>query len=189
MGLHKTEMQTAKEHWRKKFKTLLQKESPHSSVQVQAHLRENLLTYLGDRQGVWAGYHALPQEPDLGILFRQTPRIEWAFPRMESHHLSFYISQNFIKGPFDVLEPAEDETEKLGLEEMQGILVPGLGFNKKGRRLGRGKGYYDRALEDYKGLKVGVCFSCQVVGETLPAEPHDVAVDVLVTENEVVICG
>lgn len=176
-----------KTRWRNHFKTLLQKESPHSSVQIHQHICENLTTYLEDKKGVWAGYLALTQEPDLSPVFLHTPHIQWAYPRMEANHLTFYISQNFIKGPFGVMEPGED-SQKLHLEDLEGILVPGLGFNKKGHRLGKGRGFYDRALESYEGLKVGVCFDCQVVEEELPEEKHDIRVDVLVTEKEVIIC-
>ena len=59
-------------------------------------------------------------------------------------------------------------------------LVPGLGFALNGRRLGRGKGYYDRMLARVGGLKCGVAFDEQVV-EGIPREPHDVCVDCLLT--------
>jgi 5-formyltetrahydrofolate cyclo-ligase len=176
-----------KTRWREYFKDLLQKESPHSSVQIHQHICEQLNDYLQDKTGIWAGYLALRQEPDLSPVFEQNSHIQWAFPRMEAHHLTFYISQNFIKGPFGVMEPSED-SQKLHLEDLVGVLVPGLGFNKKGHRLGKGRGFYDRALESYQGSKVGVCFGCQVVDEELPKEAHDIRVDALVTENEVIYC-
>lgn len=177
----------SKRQWRDHLKALLEKESPHSSVQIQSQICENLRDFLKDQKGVWAGYLALPQEPDLNPVFRHTPRIEWAYPRMEAEHLAFYISQNFIKGPFGVMEPAED-SRKLILEELQGVLLPGLGFNKRGHRLGKGRGFYDKALAHYKGPKIGICFDCQVVGEELPEEEHDIRVDVLVTEKEIIQC-
>jgi len=176
-----------KTRWRNHFKTLLQKESPHSSATIQHQICDQLTSYLHDKKGVWAGYLALPLEPDLSPVFRHAPHIEWAFPRMEANHLTFYISQNFIKGPFGVMEPSED-SQKLHLGELTGVLVPGLGFNKKGRRLGKGRGFYDKALATYSGPKVGVCFGCQVVDDELPTEEHDISVDALVTENEVIIC-
>ncbi|WP_413288335.1 5-formyltetrahydrofolate cyclo-ligase [Bdellovibrio sp. HCB337] len=176
-----------KRQWRDHLKALLQKESPHSSVQISHQICENLTEFLADKKGVWAGYLALPQEPDLNPVFRHSLNIEWAYPRMEADHLVFYISQNFIKGPFGVMEPSED-SQKLSLDELDGILVPGLGFNKKGRRLGKGRGFYDRALADYKGPKIGVCFDCQVVEEDLPEEEHDIRVDALVTEEAIIQC-
>lgn len=188
MSLRQNKMQSwGKRQWRDHLKALLQKESPQSSVQIQHKICDNLEKYLEKQKGIWAGYLALPQEPDLSQAYRNSEHVEWAFPRMEADHLTFYISQNFIKGPFGVMEPGED-SRKLHLEDLNGILVPGLGFNKKGRRLGKGKGFYDKALETYQGLKVGVCFDCQVLEDDLPEEKHDIRVDFLVTENEIIQC-
>ena len=64
------------------------------------------------------------------------------------------------------------------------LLVPGIAFTKTGVRLGRGKGYYDRYLADFKGTRVGVCFDLQLARE-LPRAPHDQLVDFIVTEKEV----
>ena len=63
------------------------------------------------------------------------------------------------------------------------ILVPGLAFGENGSRLGRGKGFYDKYLEGFSGLKIGVCFSEQIVDE-LPMEPYDVFVDYVVTDKK-----
>jgi 5-formyltetrahydrofolate cyclo-ligase len=60
------------------------------------------------------------------------------------------------------------------------VLVPGVAFDLRGRRLGRGKGFYDRLLADAGGLKCGVAFDEQIVTE-IPVEPHDVSVDCILT--------
>jgi len=62
-------------------------------------------------------------------------------------------------------------------------VVPGLGFDLTGARLGQGGGHVDRLLArlDPRVVKVGVCFEIQVVG-AVPTEPHDVGMDVVVTE-------
>lgn len=62
------------------------------------------------------------------------------------------------------------------------LLIPGMAFDKKGGRLGRGKGFYDRFLSEFKGLKVGICFEEQLV-DTVPREDHDVSVDFVVSER------
>jgi 5-formyltetrahydrofolate cyclo-ligase len=66
------------------------------------------------------------------------------------------------------------------------ILVPGVAFTRAGQRLGRGGGYYDRLLSALpaKAVRLGVCFELQIVDE-LPSEPHDMRVDGVVTEREV----
>lgn len=64
------------------------------------------------------------------------------------------------------------------------IAVPGVGFDRSGRRLGRGGGYYDRILENFSGAAAGICFDFQII-DLVPAEPHDIPVDYLVTETKV----
>lgn len=63
------------------------------------------------------------------------------------------------------------------------ILVPGLGFDRSGRRLGRGGGHYDRLLAMLPPTtpRIGVCFACQVV-DSIPDEPHDARVDMVVSD-------
>jgi 5-formyltetrahydrofolate cyclo-ligase len=64
------------------------------------------------------------------------------------------------------------------------LLVPGLGFGPNGERIGRGKGYYDRYMEFYRGLKIGIGQEEQVV-EGIPTDAHDVLMDVVVTSERV----
>jgi 5-formyltetrahydrofolate cyclo-ligase len=66
------------------------------------------------------------------------------------------------------------------------IVIPGIAFDMSGKRIGYGKGYYDRALHQLegKGRLVGFCYDFQVVGE-IPAEPHDVRMDMIVTERRI----
>ena len=56
------------------------------------------------------------------------------------------------------------------------VIVPGVAFTADGRRLGHGKGYYDRFLVGTTAHTVGACFAEQLVDE-LPVEPHDVRLD------------
>lgn len=67
------------------------------------------------------------------------------------------------------------------------VIVPGLAFTAAGDRLGQGGGWYDRFLAEVRDdcIAVGVCFVEQIV-ESLPVEPHDVAVDHVVTDQGVV---
>ena len=62
------------------------------------------------------------------------------------------------------------------------ILLPGLAFSRKGQRLGRGGGFYDRYCKDYGGLTIGLCWERQVV-DSIPCEEHDRNVDFVVTEK------
>lgn len=115
------------------------------------------------------------------------PPIRWAFPRMRDGHLDFLVPAGFTLGPFGIWEPDEN-SQLVPLDQLQGVLVPGLAFNKNGHRLGKGKGFYDKTLEHYSGMKVGVAFDFQISADPLPADKHDVTVDHLITESGVVEC-
>jgi 5-formyltetrahydrofolate cyclo-ligase len=60
------------------------------------------------------------------------------------------------------------------------ILVPGVAFDWHGRRLGRGKGFYDRLLAGVRGVKCGIAFAGQMVNE-VPAGPSDVRMNFMMT--------
>jgi 5-formyltetrahydrofolate cyclo-ligase len=102
--------------------------------------------------------------------------------------------------PFGILEPEErDSTGALREDIVQDciipdvVILPGLAFDQKGRRLGRGGGYYDKFLaqleelveqEKPRPVLMGVCFREQVV-DRVPMGAHDCRCDVVVTPDEV----
>ena len=64
------------------------------------------------------------------------------------------------------------------------LIIPGLGFDHRGNRLGRGKGYYDRFLNNNDVVKIGICFHEQLVDE-IPIEKYDVLMDYIITDKVV----
>lgn len=89
------------------------------------------------------------------------------------------LATDLVRGPFGVAEPGP-ACPCHPLNQLDVTLVPGLGFDRVGRRLGRGKGHYDRLLTDASGAFWGVGHDCQLVPE-LPAERHDVVLNCIVT--------
>lgn len=81
----------------------------------------------------------------------------------------------------EILEP------KLECEEVvpEVLLVPGLAFGKKGERLGRGQGYYDKFLKNYKGITIGLSFDEQIISN-IEMEEHDCFLNWIVTDEEVI---
>ncbi|MFC0875546.1 5-formyltetrahydrofolate cyclo-ligase [Saccharicrinis sp. FJH2] len=75
---------------------------------------------------------------------------------------------------FGVLQPGNNNIYNIKTIDL--IVVPGVAFDQKNNRLGRGKGYYDRALSYSKCPKIGICFPHQYI-EQLPVDIHDVKVD------------
>lgn len=86
-----------------------------------------------------------------------------------------------VKGPLGAAEPPAGAPE-VAPAEIGCVVVPGVGFSLDGLRLGRGGGYYDATLRAMPAAaRVGVAYDLQVVA-ALPREPHDAALDALVTE-------
>jgi 5-formyltetrahydrofolate cyclo-ligase len=136
--------------------------------------------------GTVALFAALPSEPDLHGLWRDSVR-RMVFPRIDGEVLEWVRvrdpDRELAGGKGDggrgrLREPAGREL--VPVEAVDLWVVPGLAFTASGGRLGRGGGYYDRALAGRSAgsRAVGVCFSFQLLGEAeLPLEPHDQRVD------------
>jgi 5-formyltetrahydrofolate cyclo-ligase len=149
---------------------------------------------------LWAGYKSFSWEadPQLAII-EASPFIRWAFPRVlpnlqmefleTNETLSSGLTQSgtrWLKNSWGIWEPDPQTAEKISLDDCLGVLVPAVAFDRQGHRLGYGKGFYDRALANYRGLKVGVGFSMQLTSTTLPNEVTDVTMDLLVTDKEII---
>lgn len=168
--------------------------------------QEKLLSLLQDllkkEKGNWAMYIAQNPEPDLMGLAQALPEISWWVPRAipcvsdtdplgeNSKKVRFRLEFTPIQdsreqGPWGIPQASVYPGQQiLQIKDLQGILIPGLGFDKNGTRLGRGQGIFDQALAGWNGKKVGVCWDVQMVTE-LPRESHDQAMDYVVTCQEV----
>lgn len=110
------------------------------------------------------------------------------FPVVCGEHLRFIKVSDpaeMAKGAFGISEPCLTG-EAYEPDRADLIVVPGVAFDRAGKRIGFGKGYYDRALHHLEGSGrlVGFCYDFQLVNEIV-AEPHDVSVDVIITEKRV----
>lgn len=87
-----------------------------------------------------------------------------------------------------VREPESGTAVPLGMIDL--VVVPGLAFDRQGYRVGRGKGFYDRFLaqRDFQGIRCALCFHEQVLSEAIPVEPHDMPMNLVVTDREVIRC-
>jgi len=91
--------------------------------------------------------------------------------------------RDVVPGFRGIREPAS----RVPVTTAEVAVVPGVAFDRHGGRLGYGGGFYDRYLEEITGSVpvVGFCYDVQVVDE-VPREPHDRAVDAIVTERRVI---
>ncbi|MDQ6632426.1 MAG: 5-formyltetrahydrofolate cyclo-ligase [Verrucomicrobiota bacterium] len=145
------------------------------------------------RQKIWQTaksilfYAPLPNEINLWPLLSETLAANKivVLPRFHPEANSYVISQiknmetDFLPGKFGIHEPKED-CASFPLNQLELALVPGVGFDKTGGRLGRGRGFYDRLLAQISGTKCGVAFDEQVI-EKIPMEPHDVRLNFILT--------
>ena len=137
--------------------------------------------------GTIAVFSALPGEPDVLDPWPVDKRV--ALPRVCGRELTFHwvaSREELSPGNFGISEPSA-EASPAG-NEFDLILVPGLAFDLRGGRLGRGKGFYDRFLAEARGLRAGVCFDDQIVGN-VPLDPHDLRMDFVVTPSSIYRCG
>ncbi|MGD0653997.1 MAG: 5-formyltetrahydrofolate cyclo-ligase [Thermoguttaceae bacterium] len=97
-------------------------------------------------------------------------------------------------GTWQILEPKPEWLSRMDrrvdASELDLIVVPGVAFDRYGDRLGLGKGYYDRFLQRVRpdAVKISPAFECQLV-DKIPVLPHDVRVDMVITENYVYRAG
>jgi 5-formyltetrahydrofolate cyclo-ligase len=91
------------------------------------------------------------------------------------------------EGLLGILEPRHGAIRPVHPEKIDAWLVPGLAFDEHGNRMGRGMGYFDQLLCGARGTKIGLAYDFQLLTQ-IPAEPHDIRLDYIVTETKVVHC-
>lgn len=72
-------------------------------------------------------------------------------------------------------------------EKIDLVIVPGVAFDKRGHRIGMGKGYYDRYLKNKTAKKIALAYEEQVL-DSIPKDPYDVDVDIIVTDQNIYRC-
>lgn len=136
-------------------------------------------------------YAALPSEADLSLVIEDVlasgktlilPRCE-DMEQMTARRVGSLDALS--TGAYGILEPG-DELPVVEKGTIDLVLVPGMAFDRQGGRLGKGKGYYDRFLRDFRGYKIGVCIRLM---DEIPMDANDIRMDTVITETEVILCG
>lgn len=161
------------------------------SLEIERRLFEHLNKTAPENHHLLA-YRSLPEEVDTTKLFASPPCQIYA-PRMhgrdDMHWLGITDNTTWIEGTFGIQEPqnGHDWSD----ENSPAILLcPLVGFDRTGNRLGMGKGCFDRWLEKFQhriDSIIGLAFSCQELPD-IPAEPHDVPLQTIITEKEIISC-
>jgi 5-formyltetrahydrofolate cyclo-ligase len=167
-------------------------------AELSARVRAHLLCHPAWRESrVVLGYASFRQEVDTFPLLEEVLARgkELVLPRVVRASRSLHLlrvkdlAADLRPGYQGILEPDPARCSSVDPGLIDLVLVPGVVFDRRGFRLGYGGGYYDRLLASLpRAVRVGLAFSLQVV-EELPVLPHDLPVDVLVTEDGVLEVG
>lgn len=136
-------------------------------------------------------YFPIKGEPDLmaqafDAATRSGKQVAFPLCHPEDCTLTFHVVSSLDElkdGTYGTKEPSPDAPLYVPSPDKHDImLVPGISYDKKGFRLGYGKGYYDRYLAEFGGTAVGVTFSA-LLRDSLPKGRYDRSVDVVLTER------
>ncbi|MDE5849968.1 MAG: 5-formyltetrahydrofolate cyclo-ligase [Muribaculaceae bacterium] len=131
-------------------------------------------------------YHSLPDElSTIKFLKKWHDRKRFFLPRVNGVNLDIlpYEETRLELGSFHIEEPTGEDV--VDVDDIELMVIPAVAFDRKGNRLGRGKGFYDRLLSTSKATKIGVGYEFQLF-DSLPSEPHDVAMDMVITQKTVI---
>lgn len=131
-------------------------------------------------------YHSLPDElSTIKFLRKWGGRKHFFLPRVNGVNLDIlpYEETRLELGSFQIEEPTGDNYADV--DDIELMIIPGVAFDRRRNRLGRGKGFYDRLLAASKATKIGVGYEFQLLDE-LPAEPHDIPMDMIITQKTVI---
>lgn len=147
------------------------------------------------RVGFFHSYQTMPQKHEvdshdfIDFVRERHPQVHVVVPVVDAinrtlRHALVHDDIEMRKNKWGILEPhiAVDFVHPVQLDM---IIVPLLGFDDSGHRLGYGAGYYDRflALTRPACIKIGLCFEIGHMKSPLPSEPHDIPLDFVVTEE------
>lgn len=166
----------------------------HRREECSRRIREQLIPLLRDYRKVMVYVSKEPEVDTLPLIESLlAEHFEVIVPIIERESRTLRLS--YLKDPRVLVPSTFQVPEPIGAEmpadpsSVEAVIIPLIGFDPLGGRIGYGAGYYDRFLEAYPGvLKIGVAFSCQEVRE-VPAEPFDISLDLIVTEEKVIQCN
>ena len=173
---------------RKEIRAALKRISPAARDAASAQLCARLM-----EQSFWKNaasilfFAPLPDEADVWPLLEETVaggRIA-ALPRFDPADRSYGACRvqdlrgEIVTGKFGIREPGPGCVD-IRLTQIDLVLVPGVAFDLRGNRLGRGRGFYDRLLAETRGVRCGIAFEEQIAG-AVPAQKHDLKMNLILT--------
>ena len=184
--IEKMETMVDKAALRKALKLTLAQLDPGRKADWDAVIGAHVLAWWRHaRPAALAVYWPLPGEPDLSAAYAELAAsgVRLALPVVVERHAALGFAEwlpgeAMLADRMGIAVPADLRM----MERPPALLLPCLGYNAEGYRLGYGGGFYDRTLEAQpRALAVGVAYACQQA--QFASAPHDVALDLLIPEN------
>lgn len=178
----------SKKEIRKKYKTMRDQMDQREVRTLSERICEHIINLddFSKAEYIYA-YYPLGNEADIRAAVEEAWRLgkRVAFPKVFGDEMRFFEIDDFSHlhpGTFGVMEPEENQPADW---QQVLILVPGVAFDMTGNRMGFGKGYYDRYLEQMpEAVTVGIAYGLQIA-EYIPTEPTDVRLNYVVTEEDI----
>jgi 5-formyltetrahydrofolate cyclo-ligase len=180
------ELKAAKQELRRTIRLLKLQQTAENKI-----LQSNIIMAKIERMEAFAQaksimlYWSMPDEVithDFILKWASTKEI--LLPSVQGNELALreFKSMDDLKPgqAFGIMEPCGQDF--CDYQSIDIIIVPGVAFDLKNRRLGRGKAYYDKFLNLTNALKIGICFDFQLVDE-VPAGMHDLAMDMVISAS------
>lgn len=118
---------------------------------IEALIKSNILNDF-KRVGI---YFPIGKEIDIMPLINHYENIEFYLPKTENDLSFIKYDGKLVDGPFNTKEPIGNPIKR---DLIECFIIPCVAISKDLKRVGYGKGYYDRYLSNYKGLKIGICY-------------------------------
>lgn len=129
-------------------------------------------------------YVSLNDEVDTLKLIKHSLKIgkKVAVPKCEGDNIVFYNINKLSdleEGSFRILEPKTNEVINDFSDSI--CIIPGIAFDKENNRIGYGRGFYDRFLEEYNGTKIGLAYR-ECICDKIDNETTDIKMDIVITD-------
>jgi 5-formyltetrahydrofolate cyclo-ligase len=185
----KTPIKEEKILMRTKYKKIRDEISPDDKIVFDNAIYDcfiNTMAYKNSNQILL--YASMEKEIDTYKIFNKAleDKKMCLFPKCTkpSEMTFFYVNgiNDLNKGSFNIAEPKGDII--YSPEHFDVCVIPAFSYDINGYRLGYGKGYYDRFLANFNGIKIGLCYN-DFVEKVLPRGRYDIKVDILITDKGV----
>lgn len=134
-------------------------------------------------------YYPVKNEPNVLLIaenaLKEGKKVAFPISNTNEFTLTFGVIDSLDQlfcGAYSIPEPPIDALKYVDNDNTL-CIVPGLAFDRNGKRIGYGKGYYDRFLKDFRGISVGLCYS-QFLIDSLPVDDYDISVDMVISDKE-----